>query len=91
MTLDLSTCTYRYRRGTPVLKDLSYRLPDGLTVLLGPNGAGKSTLLKLAASVVRPRSGTVTLDGLAAGSKSYRKAVAWMPQDITPPADPHGT
>ena len=85
MTLDLASCTYGYRRRrSPVLKDLTYQVPTGLTVLLGPNGAGKSTLLKLAASVARPRSGTVTLDGMAAGSKPYRKAVAWMPQDILP-------
>ncbi|MGW6602189.1 ATP-binding cassette domain-containing protein [Streptomyces sp. NPDC055036] len=84
MTLDLISCTYGYRRRKPVLEDLSYHLPAGLTVLLGPNGAGKSTLLKLAASVTSPRAGTVTLDGVAAGSKPYRQAVAWMPQDIVP-------
>ncbi|GAB2796940.1 ABC transporter ATP-binding protein [Streptomyces chlorus] len=85
MTLELVSCTYGYgRRRPPILKDFSYRLPDGLTVLLGPNGAGKSTLLKLAASVTRPRRGTVTFDGLDAGSTQYRQAVAWMPQNITP-------
>lgn len=85
MTLELVSCTHGYgRRRPPVLKDFSYRLPDGLTVLLGPNGAGKSTLLKLAASVTRPRRGTVTFDGLDAGSTQYRQAVAWMPQNIIP-------
>ncbi|MFD4376471.1 ATP-binding cassette domain-containing protein [Streptomyces sp. NPDC058486] len=85
MTLELTSCTYAYRRwSSPILKDFSYRLPSGLTILLGPNGAGKSTLLKLAASVNRPRSGTVTLDGLDSRTTAYRQAVAWMPQDITP-------
>ncbi|MFH8594058.1 ABC transporter ATP-binding protein [Streptomyces rimosus] len=83
MTLELSDCTYRYRRRSPVLDGLTYRLPDGLTVLLGSNGAGKSTLLRLAASVTRPESGTVSLDGLRAGTAAYRRAVAWMPQSIT--------
>lgn len=84
MTLELSGCSYRYRRRRPpVLADLTYRLPDGLTVLLGANGAGKSTLLRLAASVTRPQSGTVTFDGLRASSSAYRRAVAWMPQSIT--------
>ncbi|MER6166695.1 ABC transporter ATP-binding protein [Streptomyces violaceorubidus] len=83
MTLQLASCTYTYRRRRgPILKDLTYRLPSGLTVLLGPNGAGKSTLLKLAASVIRPSTGRVTLNGLPAGTKKFREAVAWMPQDI---------
>ncbi|MGW0813968.1 ATP-binding cassette domain-containing protein [Streptomyces viridiviolaceus] len=85
MTLELSNCTYGYRRWkAPVLRDFSYALPEGLTVLLGPNGAGKSTLLKLAASVNRPQQGRVTLDGAPAGTAEYRQAVAWMPQDIVP-------
>ncbi|WP_059011224.1 ABC transporter ATP-binding protein [Streptomyces specialis] len=84
MTLELRSCTYSYRPwAAPVLDNLDYTLPDGLTILLGPNGAGKSTLLKLAASVHLPRRGTVTLDGLASRSRDYRRAVAWMPQHIT--------
>ncbi|TDC23616.1 ATP-binding cassette domain-containing protein [Streptomyces sp. 8K308] len=84
MTLELRSCTYAYRRWTaPVLKDLDYTLPPGLTILLGPNGAGKSTLLKLAASVNLPRSGTVALDGTPSRSRTYRRSVAWMPQHIT--------
>jgi ABC-2 type transport system ATP-binding protein len=85
MTLELDSCTYAYSRRTrPILTDFSYRLPDGLTILLGPNGAGKSTLLKLAAGVASPRVGTVSCHGLPARSKAYRRAVAWMPQHITP-------
>lgn len=84
MTLELDSCTYAYgRRKAPVLHNLSYRLPTGLTVLLGPNGAGKSTLLKLAASVTRPRSGAVTLDSTPSHATSYRRDVAYMPQNIT--------
>jgi ABC-type multidrug transport system ATPase subunit len=85
VTLELNNCTYGYRRWKrPVLEDFSYALPDGLTVLLGPNGAGKSTLLKLAASVTTPQKGRVSLDGAPAGTSAYRRAVAWMPQDIVP-------
>jgi ABC-2 type transport system ATP-binding protein len=85
MTLVLSSCTFSYgRRRAAVLKDFGYRLPDGLTILLGPNGAGKSTMLQLAAAVTAPQRGTVTWGQLDAKSKDYRRAVAWMPQNITP-------
>ncbi|UNS95086.1 ATP-binding cassette domain-containing protein [Streptomyces tubbatahanensis] len=84
MTLTLTRCTYAYGlRARPVLENLTYTLPDGLTVLLGPNGAGKTTLLRLAAGVTRPRHGSVELDGSDSHHKAFRAAVAWMPQQIT--------
>ncbi|MBO8199329.1 ATP-binding cassette domain-containing protein [Streptomyces smyrnaeus] len=84
MTLTLTRCTYAYGlRARPVLDNLDYTLPDGLTVLLGPNGAGKTTLLRLAAGVTQPRHGSVELDGTDSRRKAFRAAVAWMPQQIT--------
>lgn len=85
MTIILDNCTYSYRRWQrPILDSFSYKMQSGMTILLGPNGAGKSTLLKLAASVARPRAGTVTLGRVESHTTAYRRAVAWMPQNITP-------
>ncbi|MEO5652128.1 MAG: ATP-binding cassette domain-containing protein [Marmoricola sp.] len=39
--------------------------PGRITGFLGPNGAGKTTTLRMALGLVRPTSGTVTIDGQA--------------------------
>jgi ABC-2 type transport system ATP-binding protein len=45
--------------------DLTVR-PGELIAILGPNGAGKTTLLKVLATLVRPTSGTVLVNGVDA-------------------------
>jgi branched-chain amino acid transport system ATP-binding protein len=48
-----------------VLHGVDLVLHDGgVVALLGPNGAGKSTVLRAIAGFVRPRRGSVRLDGL---------------------------
>ncbi|MEW6529869.1 MAG: ABC transporter ATP-binding protein [Thermodesulfobacteriota bacterium] len=48
----------------PVLMDISLRVEQGeLVTLLGSNGAGKSSLLQAISGVLRPRSGSISLDG----------------------------
>ncbi|MFD0266322.1 ATP-binding cassette domain-containing protein [Streptomyces sp. NPDC127106] len=87
MALVLDGISFRYGRQDPVFTDFGLVLDAPATVLLGPNGAGKSTLLGLAASQLRPRSGTVALGRTRAERRSlaaYRRKVAWIPQQITP-------
>src|SRR6185312_11602128 len=48
----------------PVLDKISVTCEPGeFVVVVGPSGCGKTTLLNLAAGIVTPDEGTVTLDG----------------------------
>ncbi len=59
-----------------VIRDVSIRVAPGEAVaLLGRNGAGKTTTLMAIAGALRPRSGSVEVDGRSvAGLPSYRIA-----------------
>lgn len=47
-----------------VAADLTVALPDGkITTIIGANASGKSTLLRALARLLRPKGGTVFLDG----------------------------
>jgi Cu-processing system ATP-binding protein len=51
------------------------------TALVGPNAAGKSTLLKCVLGLVRPDSGTMSIDGVrVTGDPAYRRTIGYMPQ-----------
>ncbi|MHB8415407.1 MAG: ATP-binding cassette domain-containing protein [Acidiferrobacteraceae bacterium] len=65
------------------LKDLSVSVrPGTITGLLGPDGAGKTTLMRLAAGLLTPTAGTVTVFG--ADTQQEASAVSgligYMPQ-----------
>lgn len=83
--------TLAYRRGEPVVRDLSLAVAPGeIVALVGPNGSGKSTLLRALARLMRPQRGSVTLDGQPIHRMNPRKVaqqLAILPQNPTAPED----
>jgi phosphonate transport system ATP-binding protein len=49
-----------YRRGVPVLRDISITFPSrGMTAVIGPSGTGKSTLIRCINRLVEPTAGEI--------------------------------
>lgn len=83
--------THRYGR-VIALDDVSFTVGDGeLFGFIGPDGAGKTTLFRIAATLIIPSGGRMTMFGLNTVSKyrELRNVIGYMPgrfslyQDLT--------
>ncbi len=64
------------------LRGVSFQARDGrITGLLGPNGAGKSTTLRILYTVLKPDSGSATIDGIdvVANELQARSRIGTLP------------
>ncbi|WP_051753379.1 ABC transporter ATP-binding protein [Streptosporangium amethystogenes] len=61
--LEASGITVRYGRHTALDETSLTIMPGKVTGLAGPSGCGKSTLARVMALMLRPASGTLTVDG----------------------------
>lgn len=61
--LELKSVSKAYA-GTPVLRDVNLSLVEGeFVAIVGYSGQGKTTLMSLIAGLIKPDSGTITLEG----------------------------
>ncbi|MEA2288426.1 MAG: iron-siderophore transport system ATP-binding protein, partial [Solirubrobacteraceae bacterium] len=72
-----------------VAEHLDVAVPDGgFTAIVGPNACGKSTLLRALARTLKPRAGTVLLDGRPISelpSKQVARRLGLLPQSSIAP------
>jgi len=64
---------------------VSFQVRQGQTVgLIGPNGAGKSTTVAMICGLLRPDSGTITLEGqpVGQGASAAKAKIGYVPQDL---------
>jgi ABC-2 type transport system ATP-binding protein len=71
-------------KGVKAVSGLTFSVSEGeIFALVGPNGAGKSTTLKMLATILRPTSGSVLIDGIditAQGDK-VRRIISYLPEE----------
>ena len=81
MELNIDRVTKQY--GPKIAVDrISLTLKPGVTGLLGANGAGKTTLMRMLCGILRPTSGSISLDGLDVSTEGYRAMLGYLPQDF---------
>ena len=70
-------------RTIQALRDVSFNVRHGLvTGLVGPDAAGKTTLMRLAAGLLLPDAGRITVLGFDAATQSLavQRSIGYMPQ-----------
>jgi len=83
MELTVQKLTKKYKDKTAV-SDVSLVLTPGVYGLLGANGAGKTTLMRMICGVLKPSSGSISLNGKTIQDlgERYYAHLGYMPQDF---------
>ena len=83
MELHVDHLNFAYNRAD-VLSDINCQFRTGhFYSLIGPNGSGKSTLVRLLNRILKPRQGTVWLDGTSLENyrrKEIARLIGYVPQ-----------
>ncbi len=77
--------SFSYDKGKKVLRDINFDIRKGERIaIIGRNGAGKSTAAKLLCGIIRPDTGTITLEGADTSGMSVKEIgekVGYVMQD----------
>ncbi len=85
-SIEFKDVSFSYRPGTPVLRDISFRVEAGeMLAFVGSTGAGKSTLLDLIPRFYDVTGGSITIDGTSIRDvtlKSLREQIGIVSQEV---------
>ena len=84
-TIEFSDINFSYRQETPLLKNVSFTIPEGkTTAIVGPSGSGKTTLLRLLENLYSPQSGRILVGGKPLSNlnlSAWRDHLSYVNQD----------
>ena len=75
-----------YDNGFNALKNINLNIKKGeIFAMLGPNGAGKTTIISIICGIVKPTSGTVTVEDfdIINDYRETRSRIGLVPQELT--------
>lgn len=78
MVLDISSLSFNFGSKN-ILADIDLSIKDnGIVGIIGPNGSGKSTLLKCIYRVLKPKTGTIFIDGKNINDYQFKETAKKM-------------
>ena len=84
--IELKDITFRYGSRSPVLKNVSIKIPKGKKVaLVGVSGSGKTTISKLLLKYYEPEEGQINISGYNIDELdlySLREKICYVPQNV---------
>lgn len=85
-TIDVKALTKVYNGKVRAVDGISFTVEEGeILGFLGPNGAGKTTTLNILATLLRPTSGSATVNGysILRDADAVRRSIGYVFQDPT--------
>ena len=83
--ISINSLSKIYDNGFKALNNVSLKVKQGeILAMLGPNGAGKTSLISIICGIVKPSSGTVTIDGfdIIKDYRETRSRIGLVPQEL---------
>ncbi|MDD5717848.1 MAG: ABC transporter ATP-binding protein [Sulfuricurvum sp.] len=85
-SIQLDHVHFEYDEAKPVLNNINLSIAKGDSVaFIGESGSGKSTLIDLIIGLYRPKSGSISVDGVLLDErniKAWRNKIGYIPQTI---------
>ena len=84
-TIEIKNLTKKFNDLTAIDK-INLEIEKGEIIgLIGPDGAGKTTLLRLLASLLKPSSGSIVVEGIdvAKNPQQIKERIGYMPQHFS--------
>lgn len=86
MSIELKDLSVQFKNGVTAVDHVNLEIPPGIYGLLGENGAGKTTLMRVLATLLKPTTGTVTINGIPCQEGNYetiRRQIGYLPQECS--------